>query len=80
MFKWLFRPKSVVYESDTTRFMRDFLRKHPEVVKKQAEGRALWWDKEPLPPGETPVQRSIGKAGGAEYLTRVEKNDIDAED
>jgi hypothetical protein len=77
LFKNLFRPKNTTYESDTTRFLRDFLRKNPQVVKKQAEGRALWWDKEPLPPGETPVQRSLGKAGGAEYLTRVEKNDID---
>jgi hypothetical protein len=76
MFKWLLRPKSTAYESDTTRFMRDFLRKHPEVIKKQQEGRALWWDKEPKAAEDVPVQRSLGKAGGAEYLTRVEKNDL----
>lgn len=33
------------YESDTTRFIRDFLNKHPEVVEKQKEARATWWDK-----------------------------------
>lgn len=33
------------YESDTTQFIRDFLKKHPEVVEKQKQARATWWDK-----------------------------------
>ncbi len=33
------------YESDTTRFIRDFLEKHPDVVEKQKLARATWWDK-----------------------------------
>jgi len=33
------------YESDTTRFIRDFLEKHPDVVDKQKLARATWWDK-----------------------------------
>jgi hypothetical protein len=33
------------YESDLTRFIRDFLHKHPEVVEKQKEARATWWDR-----------------------------------
>jgi hypothetical protein len=35
------------YESDHTKFMRELLRKHPDMVEKQREGRAIWWDKTP---------------------------------
>ena len=33
------------YESDVTRFIRDFLQKHPDVVEKQKQARATWWDR-----------------------------------
>ncbi len=33
------------YESEATQFIRDFLKKHPEVVDKQRENRATWWDR-----------------------------------
>jgi hypothetical protein len=33
------------YESETTQFIRDFLKKHPEVVDKQREARTTWWDR-----------------------------------
>ena len=33
------------YESEITKFIRDFLRKHPEVVEKQKQARATWWDR-----------------------------------
>jgi hypothetical protein len=33
------------YESETTQFIRDFLKKHPEVVAKQEKARATWWDR-----------------------------------
>lgn len=33
------------YESDTTLFLREFLRQHPDVVEKQRQARATWWDK-----------------------------------
>ena len=33
------------YESETTQFIRDFLKKHPEVVEKQRAARATWWDR-----------------------------------
>lgn len=33
------------YESDVTRFIRDFLNKHPEVVEKQRAARSTWWDR-----------------------------------
>lgn len=34
-----------MYESELTRFMREFLEQHPEQVEEQKKGRALWWDK-----------------------------------
>ena len=33
------------YESEITLLIRDFLKKHPEVVEKQRKARATWWDK-----------------------------------
>jgi hypothetical protein len=33
------------YESDTTRFIKDFLAHNPEVVEKQKRHRATWWDR-----------------------------------
>jgi hypothetical protein len=33
------------YESEHTRWMRDWLRAHPEELQEQKTGRALWWDK-----------------------------------
>ncbi|UCD69542.1 MAG: DUF3460 family protein [Betaproteobacteria bacterium] len=34
-----------LYESETTGFIRDFLKKHPEVVEKQRIARSTWWDR-----------------------------------
>lgn len=34
-----------IYESEHTRFMREWLQRHPEEVEEQKSGRALWWDK-----------------------------------
>ncbi|WP_079434445.1 DUF3460 family protein [Zoogloea sp. LCSB751] len=33
------------YESEHTKFMREWMEKHPEQVEEQKKGRALWWDK-----------------------------------
>jgi hypothetical protein len=35
------------YESDHTKFMRELLRRRPDLVEKQREARAMWWDKTP---------------------------------
>jgi len=35
------------YESEHTRFMREWMERHPEELKEQMDGRALWWDKAP---------------------------------
>lgn len=33
------------YESDVTRFIREFLARNPDVVAKQEKARATWWDR-----------------------------------
>lgn len=38
-------PIMKAYESDVTKFIRDFLERHPEVVEKQKMARATWWDR-----------------------------------
>lgn len=48
-----------LYESDHTRFMRDWLRDHPEEMEVQQSGRALWWDK---PPRDLDTQRRLAEA------------------
>lgn len=35
------------YVSEHTKFMRELLRQRPDLVEKQREGRAMWWDKTP---------------------------------
>jgi hypothetical protein len=55
------------YESDITKFIRNFLEQHPEEIASQRKGRAIWWDKprdERTPP---PPPRHSPKAGGNEY-------------
>ena len=55
------------YESDITKFIRNFLEEHPEEIASQRKGRAIWWDKpgdERTPP---PPPRHSPKAGGNEY-------------
>ena len=37
-----------LYESEHTKFMREWLEKHPEELLEQKKGRALWWDKTPV--------------------------------
>jgi hypothetical protein len=56
------------YESEHTRFMREYLAKHPEELESQRKGRAVWWDHEG--DGRTPPlpERHAPKAGGNEYL------------
>ena len=34
-----------MYESEHTKFMRQWMEKHPQELLEQKEGRALWWDK-----------------------------------
>lgn len=34
-----------MYESEHTKFIREWLERHPEEREEQKKGRALWWDK-----------------------------------
>lgn len=34
----------MAYESEHTKFMRDWLAQHPVELEVQQSGRALWWD------------------------------------
>ncbi len=38
-----------MYESETTAFIRDLLKKRPEIVEKQRDHRATWWERKPDP-------------------------------
>jgi hypothetical protein len=55
-----------MYESDITRFMREYLKQHPEEVESQRKGRAIWWDKTPAERSPAPSMRHAPKAGGNE--------------
>lgn len=35
-----------MYESEHTKFMREWMAKNPQEAAEQKAGRALWWDKE----------------------------------
>lgn len=35
----------MAYESEHTKFMREWLAQHPEELEVQKSGRALWWDR-----------------------------------
>jgi len=47
-----------MYESEHTKFMREWMAKHPEQVEEQKKGRALWWDK----PQDLETQREYDAA------------------
>jgi len=34
------------YQSDVTRFLQDYKKAHPDVERRQREGRSLLWDKQ----------------------------------
>lgn len=34
------------YESEHTKFMREFLEKNPQVEEKRLAARGIWWDKQ----------------------------------
>ena len=57
-----------MYESDLTKFMREYLAQHPEEIESQKQGRAIWWDKSPAERSPVPSMRHAPKAGGNEHL------------
>jgi hypothetical protein len=42
-----------IYESEHTRFIREWMKNNPQAAEEQKDGRALWWDK----PQDTDTQR-----------------------
>jgi hypothetical protein len=60
-----------MYESDITKFMREYLEQHPEEVESQRKGRAIWWDKRPDERAPAPSMRHAPKAGGNEGTFRA---------
>ena len=34
-----------MYESELTRFLRDFVGKNPQVIEQQKKNRLTWWDR-----------------------------------
>lgn len=44
-----------MYESEHTKFMREWMKAHPQEQDEQKKGRALWWDK----PQDLEVQRRL---------------------
>ncbi|MEY3202653.1 MAG: hypothetical protein RIR70_2203 [Pseudomonadota bacterium] len=54
------------YESEHTRFMRQWMAQHPEQQNAQKEGRALWWDK-PLDPKTAEEYRAAKVAQKSYY-------------
>jgi hypothetical protein len=59
------------YESDLTKFMRQYLAQHPEELASQKEGRAVWWDKTPDERTPPPPAKPAPRAGGAEYTFKL---------
>ncbi|MGE5130819.1 MAG: DUF3460 family protein [Sphingomonadaceae bacterium] len=59
------------YESDLTKFMRQYLAQHPEELASQKKGRAVWWDKTPDERTPPPPAKPALRAGGAEYTFKL---------
>ena len=55
------------YVSEPTRFIREYLAKHPEEVDSQKRGRAIWWDKTPRERAPAPPMRHAPRSGGNEH-------------
>jgi len=56
-----------MYESEATKFIREFLEQHPEEVESQKKGRAIWWDKSAEDRAPAPSMCHAPRAGGAEH-------------
>jgi hypothetical protein len=59
-----------MYESDLTKFMRQYMAQHPEEIDSQKKSRAIWWDKTDASRTPPPPPRNSPKSGGAEYTFR----------
>jgi hypothetical protein len=55
------------YESEHTKFMRELLQKRPDLIDKQREARAIWWDKRPKELAEERV-RDASRVAQSPYV------------
>ena len=62
-----YRKSLAMYESDLTRFMRQYLQDHPEELESQKTGLGAWWDKDPAKRTAPSEEKNAPKSGGAEY-------------
>ena len=60
-----------MYESELTRFMREFLAQHPEELASQKKGRGIWWDKDARERTAPPAAENAPKSGGAEHTFKA---------
>jgi hypothetical protein len=56
-----------MYESDITKFIRQYLAEHPEEIESQRKGRAIWWDKRPDQRSSAPSMRHAPRSGGNQH-------------
>jgi hypothetical protein len=56
-----------MYESETTAFLRNLLKQHPEIVEKQKQHRATWWVRKPAPAPEHDLEAARVKRKSYEY-------------
>jgi hypothetical protein len=59
------------YESEATRYMREFMAQHPEELESQKKGRGVWWDKDARERTAPAEARHSPKSGGAEYTFKA---------
>ena len=56
------------YESETTKFIREFLEKNPQVQEKQKKARATWWDRpQDLDQRKRNAESNVGQPGYVYY-------------
>jgi hypothetical protein len=55
------------YESEHTRFMEEYMERHPEEADSQRRGRAIWWDKTGDERSPHPSMCHAPRSGGAEH-------------
>ena len=60
-----------MYESELTKFMREFMAQHPEEAASQKKGRGIWWDKDAKERTEPPEATKSPRSGGAEYTFKA---------
>jgi hypothetical protein len=59
------------YESDHTKFIRELLKRKPQLQDDQKKGRAIWWDKEPADLAER-RKMDEGRVAQAPYVYQTD--------